>query len=186
MTEIKPVYQLKMGNGSWIDQERVSYDYNVKYGHESRILYPAAAYEAKCNEVAQLQKENAEQAKEIKSLQDQIGWISILDEDDAMHESILARAKQSYMRHKYSARGQQITKSDDLETHIIWAAFEYKEAAQAKRIEEHIELIEATAEFSKAFWEKADKHSDTRVMVSTFQQLERKLRTYLPASKNGE
>ena len=59
-------------------------------------------------------------------------------------------------------------------------------ATQAKRIEEHLELIEATAEFSKAFWEKADKHSDTRVMVSTFQQLERKLRTYLPASKNGE
>lgn len=59
-------------------------------------------------------------------------------------------------------------------------------ALQAKRIEEHIELIEATAEFSKSFWEKADKHRDTRVMVSTFQQLERKLRTYLPASKNGE
>lgn len=51
MSEIKPVYQLKMGNGSWIDQERGSYEYNLKHGQEVRILYPAAAYEA-------LQKEN--------------------------------------------------------------------------------------------------------------------------------
>ena len=40
------VYQLKMSNGSWIDQELVSYEYNLKHGHEVRTLYPASAYEA--------------------------------------------------------------------------------------------------------------------------------------------
>jgi hypothetical protein len=59
-------------------------------------------------------------------------------------------------------------------------------AAQAKRIAEQLEAIEATAEFAKVFWEKADKNRDTRVMVSTFQQLEQKLRTYLPTQKGTE
>lgn len=75
-----------------------------------------------------LQAENAEQAKRIAELESQIGWIDILDGEDAMYESILTRAKQSYMRHKYSIRGQQITRSDALETHIINAAFEFKES----------------------------------------------------------
>lgn len=87
---------------------------------------------------------------------------------------------------KENAELKHINLTSLADLHFKNRELEDKNAEQAKRIEEHLELIEATAEFSKAFWEKADKHSDTRVMVSTFQQLERKLRTYLPASKNGE
>lgn len=135
MSEIKPVYQLRVRFNLWEDQTKEQYE-DSKFGDGvPRILYPAAAYEA-------LQKENAE----------------------LKHINLTSLADLHF-------------KNRDLED---------KNAEQAKRIEEHLELIEATAEFSKAFWEKADKHSDTRVMVSTFQQLERKLRTYLPASKNGE
>ena len=42
----EPIYQLKMNNGSWIDQERGSYEYNVKNGHETRIVYAAMQSQA--------------------------------------------------------------------------------------------------------------------------------------------
>ena len=58
--------------------------------------------------------------------------------------------------------------------------------AQAKQIEQQLEAIEATADFAKEFWKKADTDSRTRIMVQTFKNLEEKLRTYLLASKNGE
>ena len=38
----EPVYQLRsLGDGRWIDQAKESYDYNLKHGHEVRVLYKA-------------------------------------------------------------------------------------------------------------------------------------------------
>lgn len=38
-----PIYQFQRADGSWIDQRKSSYDYNVKYGAATvRILYLAA------------------------------------------------------------------------------------------------------------------------------------------------
>lgn len=38
----EPVYQLRsLGDGRWIDQTKESYDYNLKHGHEVRVLYPS-------------------------------------------------------------------------------------------------------------------------------------------------
>lgn len=54
------IYQI-MWNGAWCDISP-----NLYKEHPARIrriLYPAATYEAKCNEVAQLEKENAVQTK---------------------------------------------------------------------------------------------------------------------------
>lgn len=74
-------------------------------------------------------------------------------------------------------------------------ADEYKlqSEAQAKRIDQQdeiikatLEVIEATADFARDFYKQADKKSETRVAVPTFKELERRLRTYLPTSKNGE
>lgn len=107
--------------------------------------------------------------------------VSFCDNAQALYYSTDYEALQ-----KENAELKHINLTSLADLHFKNRELEDKNAEQAKRIEEHLELIEATAEFSKAFWEKADKHSDTRVMVSTFQQLERKLRTYLPASKNGE
>lgn len=62
MSEIKPVYQAKIcgdGNFSEITEAHYQEIADIK-SIEKRILYPAAAYEAKCNEVDQLQKENAD------------------------------------------------------------------------------------------------------------------------------
>lgn len=40
MTKIEPIYQLQSADGRWIDQEKHSYDYNVKHGHAVvRIVY---------------------------------------------------------------------------------------------------------------------------------------------------
>jgi hypothetical protein len=37
----EPIYQHKMADGSWIDQKKQSYDYNVKHGHSAmlRVVY---------------------------------------------------------------------------------------------------------------------------------------------------
>lgn len=123
-----------------------------------------------------------------------IDWIEVDEErykrriaDTELYEGrILYPAAAYEALQKENAELKHINLTSLADLHFKNRELEDKNAEQAKRIEEHLELIEATAEFSKAFWEKADKHSDTRVMVSTFQQLERKLRTYLPASKNGE
>lgn len=37
----EPVYQLKSGDGKWIDQAKHCYEYNLKNGHEIRKLYAA-------------------------------------------------------------------------------------------------------------------------------------------------
>lgn len=37
----EPVYQLKSGDGKWIDQAKHSYEYNAANGHEVRKLYAA-------------------------------------------------------------------------------------------------------------------------------------------------
>ena len=41
--------------------------------------------------------------------------------------SIIEQAQRSYKRHYYSARGQQITISDGLDAHIVWATLDYLE-----------------------------------------------------------
>jgi hypothetical protein len=48
-TERAPIYQCQFGSGAWIDQDKDSYDYNVRYGQATaRIVYtsqPAAQQE---------------------------------------------------------------------------------------------------------------------------------------------
>ena len=39
--------------------------------------------------------------------------------------SIIEQAQRSYKRHYYSVRGQQITISDGLDAHIVWATLSY-------------------------------------------------------------
>lgn len=41
--------------------------------------------------------------------------------------SIIEQAQRSYKRHYYSVRGQQITISDGLDAHIVWATLDYLE-----------------------------------------------------------
>ena len=118
------------------------------------------------------------------SLSSSLVHINKISQFEEQERKELRAAYEALQKENAELKHINLTSLADL--HFKNRELEDKNAEQAKRIEEHLELIEATAEFSKAFWEKADKHSDTRVMVSTFQQLERKLRTYLPASKNGE
>ena len=47
--------------------------------------------------------------------------------DDKMYMQIDHWARQSYVRHKSSVRGQQITAADSMETHIIWATLRWAE-----------------------------------------------------------
>jgi hypothetical protein len=47
--------------------------------------------------------------------------------EDKMYEQIDAWARQSYMRHKYSVRGQIITRADGMDSHIIWATLRWAE-----------------------------------------------------------
>lgn len=75
--------------------------------------------------VSVLHLENELNKQRITELESEIGWINSLQGEDVMYETILARAKQSYIRHKYSVRGQILTRDDDLQTHIIHAAIEY-------------------------------------------------------------
>jgi hypothetical protein len=42
--QAQPIYQLQLGDGEWIDQNKESYDYNVKHGQATvRIVYAAGA-----------------------------------------------------------------------------------------------------------------------------------------------
>lgn len=42
VTQSEPIYQLQRGDGSWIDQDKASYDYNAQYGINTiRIVYTA-------------------------------------------------------------------------------------------------------------------------------------------------
>ena len=58
MTRIEPIYQYQNADGRWIDQNKTSYEYNVRYGEAiARIVYTAAqmrqameACAAKCAE----------------------------------------------------------------------------------------------------------------------------------------
>lgn len=44
VTQSEPIYQLQRGDGSWIDQDKASYDYNAQYGINTiRIVYTAPA-----------------------------------------------------------------------------------------------------------------------------------------------
>lgn len=70
----KPVYQLKMSNGSWIDQELVSYEYNLKHGHEVRALYPVAAYKA-------LENERDELKQSLDDLQERFNGIKFIESE---------------------------------------------------------------------------------------------------------
>jgi len=47
--------------------------------------------------------------------------------EDKMYEQIDAWARHSYMRHKYSVRGQVITRADSEDSHIIWATLRWAE-----------------------------------------------------------
>jgi len=77
------------------------------------------------DEPAQLEKapEPDETQKFIDSLPD--------GHEDKMYEQIDAWARQSYARHKCSVRGQQVTRSDSMDSHIIWATLRWAEEHKA-------------------------------------------------------
>lgn len=58
VSDAAPVFQLKMSDGSWIDQTEESYQYNVSNGHGPvvRILYTQPSESS--NRIAELESEN--------------------------------------------------------------------------------------------------------------------------------
>jgi len=51
-----------------------------------------------------------------------------MDEEDAMFTQIEAKARATYRRHAFSARGQIITRADSYESHLVWAAIDWAKA----------------------------------------------------------
>lgn len=78
MSEIKPVYQTRFVATDfpedWANADKQLFDHRKDQpdNFETRILYPAAAYESQRNEVERLQRENAAQAKRIVELEELI------------------------------------------------------------------------------------------------------------------
>ena len=80
MSEIKPVYQRYCSDGKWLDINQARYVEEVEADcAETRILYPAAAYEA-------LQKENENLAHRLNNAQDSA--IKALEENAAQAKRI--------------------------------------------------------------------------------------------------
>jgi hypothetical protein len=52
------------------------------------------------------------------------------EEEELMFETILENARRSYLHHKHSARGQQITNADNHDYHIVWATISYLESSK--------------------------------------------------------
>jgi hypothetical protein len=207
MSEIKPVYQARMlFENMFCECDEEQYLKLKELNNcETRILYPAAALEALQAENAKLKEEvklldgmctainekfaqssefNAAQARRIAELEDDLQFVERWANHHAAHPNISAKEALSVIQH-YPSIGE-ITKSykDGVipNTRNPYAEIE----SQAKRIEEQLEAIEATANFARDFWQQADKDSGTRIMVPTFKELERKLRTYSPAQKGTE
>ena len=84
----------------------------------------------------------AEQAERVDEYQ---AFIDTLPRghDDKMYMQIDHWARQSYVRHKSSVRGQQITAADSMETHIIWATLRWAEenAVSAQLKAERVEPV---------------------------------------------
>jgi hypothetical protein len=51
-----------------------------------------------------------------------------MDEEDAMFTQIEAKARATYRRHSFSAKGQIFTKADSYESHLVWAAIDWAKA----------------------------------------------------------
>jgi hypothetical protein len=51
-----------------------------------------------------------------------------MDEEDAMFTQIETKARATYRRHTFSAKGQIITRADDYESHLVWAAIDWAKA----------------------------------------------------------
>ena len=51
-----------------------------------------------------------------------------MDEEDAMFTQIEAKARATYRRHTSWAKGQNISRGDGYESHLVWAALEWAEA----------------------------------------------------------
>lgn len=131
-------------------------------------------------ESAALQKENAELKEAIKK------------QSNAVNAFYAARSSEDKNRDVEIIRLRSLD-ADNKGLKECNAILTDENAAQAKRIEQQdeiikatLEVIEATADFARDFYKQADKKSETRVAVPTFKELERRLRTYLPTSKNGE
>jgi len=150
MSEIKPVYQRRIQDDDWQEIEHSEY--------------------MEFSERGKFQTRILYPSAALEALQKQNNALKLMCESKANQLTIIDKEVTRLRSLDTDNKGLKECNAILTEEH----------AAQAKRIAEHLELIEATAEFSKAFWEKADKHRDTRVMVSTFQQLEQKLRTYIP------
>ena len=170
MSDIKPVYQLRDNDSEWTSVFEDEFEWQkIHYPNDCRIVYSVAAYEALKAEIHMARDTN-----EILSLANK-KFIEEIEAQAKRIEELEAATEHLGLTPKQAADGLARYKAQVAEIESL-----------RKRIAEQLESIEATAEFAKAFWEKADKHRATRVMVSKFQQLEQKLRTYLPASKNGE
>ena len=52
--------------------------------------------------------------------------------DDVMFEKIERAARASYRHHQSSIRGQQLTRADSYESHLIWAAQQHVRSEAAK------------------------------------------------------
>jgi hypothetical protein len=48
-----------------------------------------------------------------------------MDEEDAMFAQIEAKARATYRRHTFSAKGQIITRAGGYEPHLVWAAIDW-------------------------------------------------------------
>lgn len=63
-------------------------------------------------------------------------------DDEAMFEWVYAQATASLRRHNSAARGQQITRADGADAHLIWAALRWAELHPPKPAAQHTEDLE--------------------------------------------
>jgi len=106
MSEIKPVYQRYCSDGKWLDINQARYVEEVEADcAETRILYPAAAYEA-------LQKENAELKEDVKILD---GMCTAINEKFA--QSSESNAAQSKRIEEAVSRIKDMLENDDGQAH---------------------------------------------------------------------
>jgi hypothetical protein len=75
-----------------------------------------------------------------------------MDEEDAMFTQIETKARATYRRHSFSAKGQIITRADDYESHLVWAAIDWAKANAHQEIPEGYVIVpvEPTAEMIDA------------------------------------
>ena len=91
-----------------------------------------------------------EHASEIERLTSEAMFQQQMTEpDDIMFERIERAARASFRRHRSSTRGQQLTRADAYQSHLVWAAqaeMKPKLAAQRKVLEQALEALNVMQE----------------------------------------